>query len=60
MASRIKKSLVAPEQGYRHREHRSKKGRERNMWYKRRLRVKLRQIKEEKEEGSRKGKYIKP
>lgn len=59
MASRIKKSIVAPEQGYRHREHRSKKGREKNRRYKRALRVKLRQLKEDKEEGSRKGKYIK-
>lgn len=60
MASRIKKSLVAPEQGYRHREHRSKKGRVKNKRYLKAVRIKLISLKRVREEGERKGKYIKP
>jgi len=59
--ARIAKSLVPPEQGYSHREHRSKKGRMKNYEYIRKMRNKLRLIHERQQFGrvnGRKGKWV--
>lgn len=44
--ARVSKSLAAPEQGYPHREHRSKKGRKENHFIDRKRRIKFQRLEE--------------
>lgn len=63
--ARVQKSLKAPEQGYPHREHRSKNGRKNVSPFDKKVRRKLKRLKEQRKvrEGDpyvyhRKGKWI--
>lgn len=56
--ARQRKSIAQLEQGYSHREHRSKGGRKEDLRYKKFVSKKIKRLKNKPERGQRKGKWI--